>query len=79
MAWTQETATAFARKHGVDLSSSGGIAQGGVLDRAVAANPQLRQAYTQAINAANAVSPNTPTTGARPVGIEPLHQFEKEM
>jgi len=41
MAWTQAQATQFAKDNGIDLSASGGIAQGGVVDRALAANPAL--------------------------------------
>jgi hypothetical protein len=75
--WNEYTATQFANQNGVDLSSSGGIARGGVLDRAANANPALMARYKAAINSANTPLP-TPTGGGIPIGVEPLHAWEKD-
>lgn len=62
-----------------------GPAQGGAAQAFIAANPNASAAYDQAVT--NQVAANqarmatgasaTPTSGAMPVGIEPLHQFER--
>ena len=78
MAWSVQSATDFAKQHGIDLSKTGGLAQGGVVDAAVAANPALRSAYTQAINAANAPqAPATYNNGVVPLSVVPQNIWEQ--
>jgi hypothetical protein len=70
--FTQQQVEAMLRPYGFQGQATGGAAQA-----FMQANPQAAAAFQAVSQGAAPQQVATPTTGAMPVGIEPLHQFER--